>query len=86
MPLQRNVTDHPLDVPAASVTVEPGETLDWPAPIVGFEPVGDPEGTDQNGDEPDDSGAAADPAPAPPPKAPRRRAAAQPTGDEEAAR
>lgn len=76
MPLQRNSTDHPLDVPAASVTVEPGGTLDWPVPVAGFEPVG----------EPDDSGAAADPAPPPPPKAPRRRAAAQPTGDEEAAR
>lgn len=39
MPLQRNATDHALDVPAASVTVEPGGTLDWPEPVIGFEPV-----------------------------------------------
>lgn len=39
MPLQRNITDHPLDVPAASATVQPGDTLDWPRLIVGFEPV-----------------------------------------------
>lgn len=42
MPLQRNATDHPLDVPAASATVQPGDTLDWPRPIVGFEPVPEP--------------------------------------------
>lgn len=41
MPLQRNMTDHPLDVPAASATVQPGETLDWDTPIVGFELVED---------------------------------------------
>lgn len=39
MPLQRNATDHPLDVPAASATVQPGDTLDWPDPVIGFEPV-----------------------------------------------
>ena len=40
--LQRNTTDHPLDVPAASATVQPGETLDWPDPVMGFEPVPSP--------------------------------------------
>ncbi|MEY9937294.1 hypothetical protein [Streptacidiphilus sp. MAP5-3] len=37
--LQRNATDHPLDVPAIPATVQPGETVDWKDPIVGFEPV-----------------------------------------------
>ena len=42
--LQRNATDHPLDVPAIPATVQPGDTVDWPHPIIGFEPVApDPE-------------------------------------------
>jgi hypothetical protein len=39
MPLQRNTTDHPLDVWAASATVQPGDTIDWPDPVIGFELV-----------------------------------------------
>lgn len=42
MPLQRNVTDQPLDVWAASATVQPGDTIDWPDPLIGFEPVPEP--------------------------------------------
>lgn len=42
MPLQRNATDHPLDVWAASATVQPGDTIDWPDPLIGFEPVIEP--------------------------------------------
>ncbi|NUP48067.1 MAG: hypothetical protein HOW97_12240 [Catenulispora sp.] len=37
--LQRNTTDHPLDVWAASATVQPGDTIDYPDPLIGFEPV-----------------------------------------------
>jgi len=37
--LQRNSGDHPLDVMAIPATVQPGDTVDWPEPIVGFEPV-----------------------------------------------
>jgi len=83
MPLQRNTTDHPLDVPAASATVQPGDTLDFPLPIAGFEPV-------EDGPEPDGSGDAeqrdgdqeqdAEPEPSPP-KTPRKRAA-KPAGEE----
>lgn len=36
---QRNPTDHPLDVPDIPATVQPGETVDWPRPIAGFEPA-----------------------------------------------
>jgi hypothetical protein len=36
---QRNATDHPLDVPAIPATVQPGDTVDWPVPIAGFESV-----------------------------------------------
>jgi hypothetical protein len=39
---QRNATDHPLDVPAIPATVQPGDTVDWPVPIAGFEPVPSP--------------------------------------------
>jgi hypothetical protein len=39
--LQRNGSDHPLDVMAIPATVQPGDTIDWPDPIVGFEPVKD---------------------------------------------
>lgn len=44
--LQRNPTDHPLDVPDIPATVQPGQTIDWQHPIAGFEPadpVPDPE-------------------------------------------
>jgi hypothetical protein len=37
--LQRNATDHVLDVPAIPATVQPGDTVDHEWPIVGFEPV-----------------------------------------------
>lgn len=40
--LQRNVSDHPLDVPAIPATVQPGDTVDWPVPIAGFEAVPSP--------------------------------------------
>lgn len=42
--LQRNMTDHPLDVMAIPATVQPGETVDWPDRIVGFEPVDEDQG------------------------------------------
>lgn len=57
--LQRNATDQPLDVWAASATVQPGGVLDWPKPLIGFEPVDD---------------APADPEPSPP-KTTRKSAA-----------
>lgn len=37
--LQRNPTDHPLDVPDIPATVQPGGVVDWPRPIAGFEPA-----------------------------------------------
>ncbi|WP_034090434.1 hypothetical protein [Streptacidiphilus albus] len=46
--LQRNATDHPLDVMAIPATVQPGEQVDWPDRIVGFEPESD--GEDQGVD------------------------------------
>lgn len=39
--LQRSTHESPVDVPAIPVTVSPGETVDWPDPIAGFEPVTD---------------------------------------------
>ncbi|MEZ0066679.1 hypothetical protein ABIA32_002691 [Streptacidiphilus sp. MAP12-20] len=42
MPLQRNITDHPLDVPAVPITLQPGDEVDWDDPIVGCEPVPSP--------------------------------------------
>jgi hypothetical protein len=57
--LQRNATDQPLDVWAAGTTVQPGDTIDWPDPIAGFEPV---------------PGAPAEPEPSPP-KTTRKSAA-----------
>ena len=39
---QLNATDHPLDVPAIPATVQPGDTVDWPVPIAGFEAVPSP--------------------------------------------
>jgi hypothetical protein len=40
--LQRSTHESAVDVPAIPATVEPGETVDWPIPISGFEPVPDP--------------------------------------------
>jgi hypothetical protein len=39
--LQRSTHESPVDVPAIPATVWPGETVDWPDPIAGFEPVPD---------------------------------------------
>lgn len=39
--LQRNPHPYPLDVPAVPATVQPGEAVDWPVPISGFETVSD---------------------------------------------
>lgn len=60
--LQRNPRPDPVDVPTIPATVQPGETVDWPEPIVGFELV-----------EPEPS---PDPAPEPPAKPTKARAAA----------
>ncbi|MEU4296343.1 hypothetical protein [Kitasatospora aureofaciens] len=37
--LQRSLHDAPVDIPAIPATVAPGELVDWPTPIAGFEPV-----------------------------------------------
>lgn len=37
--LQRSTHESAVDVPAIPATVQPGETVDWPDPIAGFEPV-----------------------------------------------
>jgi hypothetical protein len=37
--LQRNPHPFALDVPAIPATVQPGDTVDHPDPIAGFEPV-----------------------------------------------
>lgn len=94
MPLQRNATDHPLDVPAASATVQPGDTLDWPDPVMGFEPADEPtdgDGQEDGEDKPpadtgnvpaddhDGQGRAEEPSP---PQNPRKRAAARSAGEE----
>lgn len=39
--LQRNPHPYALDVPAIPATVQPGDTVDWPDPIAGFEAVPD---------------------------------------------
>lgn len=39
--LQRSTHESPVDVPAIPATVWPGETVNWPDPIAGFEPVPD---------------------------------------------
>ncbi|MEV8523131.1 hypothetical protein AB0451_03085 [Streptomyces sp. NPDC052000] len=39
--LQRNPNPYALDVPDIPATLQPGETVDWPLPIAGFEPVED---------------------------------------------
>lgn len=35
--LQRSLHEAPVDVPAIPATVGPGEVVDWPIPISGFE-------------------------------------------------
>lgn len=40
--LQRNDGDHALDVPAVPITLQPGDTVDWPDPIIGCTPVPSP--------------------------------------------
>ncbi|MEV8324509.1 hypothetical protein [Kitasatospora sp. NPDC056731] len=37
--LQRSLHESPVDVPAIPATVAPGQIVDWPTPIAGFEPV-----------------------------------------------
>lgn len=39
--LQRNPHPYPVDIPAIPASVEPGESVLWPYPIAGFEPVPD---------------------------------------------
>lgn len=39
--LQRSTHTVPVDVPAIPATVLPGESVDWPDPIAGFEAVKD---------------------------------------------
>lgn len=39
--LQRSTHDAAVVVPDIPATVEPGETVDWPYPIAGFEPAED---------------------------------------------
>lgn len=38
---QRSTHEAPVDVPDIPATVQPGEIVDWPTPIAGFEPVPD---------------------------------------------
>lgn len=64
--LQRNPHPYALDVPAVPATVQPGETVDWPDLIAGFEPV--PDG-------PSLEPAATPEAPAKTPKTPAKRTA-----------
>jgi hypothetical protein len=61
--LQRSTHEAAVDVPDIPATIQPGETVDWPTPIAGFEPTETP---------PDEAGAPkttrskkAAPAPAP---------------------
>lgn len=53
---QRNATDHPLDVPAIPATVLPGDTVEWPVPIAGFEAVPSPAKTSRPKNTPAKSG------------------------------
>lgn len=36
--LQRSTHPGPVDVPDIPATVEPGQVVDWPHPLAGFEP------------------------------------------------
>ena len=38
---QRSMHEAPVDIPEIPATVGPGEEVDWPHPIAGFEPVED---------------------------------------------
>lgn len=64
--LQRSIHASPVDVPAIPATVWPGEVVDWPDPIAGFEPAPD----------------APPPSPEPIPSSKRKAAVAAPTGEE----
>ncbi|WP_327066901.1 hypothetical protein [Kitasatospora sp. NBC_01302] len=64
--LQRNPHPYALVVPDIPAEVQPGETTDWPRPIVGFEPVADD----------------AAPLPPEPAPSKRKAAAPAPTGEE----
>ncbi|MFL4491567.1 hypothetical protein ACJ6WD_09940 [Streptomyces sp. VTCC 41912] len=44
---QRSTHEAPVDVPAIPATVEPGEVVDWPDLIAGFEPVTEEPSTDK---------------------------------------
>lgn len=65
---QRSMHEAPVDIPEIPATVGPGEEVDWPHPIAGFEPVVD----------------APAPEPVEPAKPARKKAApaAAPTGEE----
>ncbi|MBD0743603.1 hypothetical protein [Streptomyces sp. CBMA152] len=39
--LQRSTHEAAVDVPDIPATVQPGETVDWPHPVAGFESVED---------------------------------------------
>lgn len=60
--LQRNPHPYALDVPDIPATVQPGDTVDWPLPIAGFEPVAD---TPPEADAPKSARKKAAPTPAP---------------------
>lgn len=65
---QRSMHEAPVDIPEIPATVGPGEEVDWPHPIAGFEPVED---------EPEP---APDEAPAKPAR--KKTAPSAPTGEE----
>jgi hypothetical protein len=37
--LQRSTHEAAVDVPDIPATVQPGDTVDWPTPLAGFDPV-----------------------------------------------
>jgi hypothetical protein len=61
---QRSTHEAPVDIPEIPATVGPGEEVDWPTPIAGFEPV-----LDEPAPEPDEPAKTTrkKPAPAPAP-------------------
>lgn len=61
---QRSMHEAPVDIPEIPATVGPGETVDWPHPIAGFEPVTDEPAPAASDDAPKSRRKAA-PAPAP---------------------
>ena len=44
---QRSTHEAPVDIPEIPATVGPGEVVDWPHPIAGFEPVEDEPAPDE---------------------------------------